>query len=113
MTGDKYQAIILFSLVFAVIIVIFFFTSFDVKLIVSLRNFWEIVAVVLFSVVFLIVSSKFIEKVTNSEAIKRKIFHLGPIVIIPIIYFLSPRILVIILSPAFSLLLLLEVIRFQ
>lgn len=113
MKGDKHQAIILFSLVFSVIIVVFFFASFDVSLIISLRNFWQIVGAVLFSVIFLIVGSKLIDKVTDSEAAKRKIFHLGPIIIVPIMYCLNPQILAIILSPAFSLLLLLEVIRFQ
>lgn len=49
----------------------------------------------------------------SSEAVRRKIFHIGPILIVPLVYSLNKQILIFILVASFAALLLLEVVRYH
>jgi hypothetical protein len=71
------------------------------------------VAVTALSILFLGVADRFTKHLTSMEAVRRKIFHIGPILIIPIVHFLNNSVLILIIAPAFSLLLLLEMVRYH
>jgi peptidoglycan/LPS O-acetylase OafA/YrhL len=107
------QLTIIFSFVFGALITVYYLFSFDVMAILTEKHLWLCAGITIVSLLFLAVAGKAVSKWTNSEAVRRKIFHVGPILCLPIIHHLNQELLPLILVAAFAALLLLEVIRYH
>lgn len=109
----KYQLTIVFSFIFGVLITAYYLAYFDAMAILTEKDVWLCAGITIVSLLMLAVAGQAVCKWTNSEAVRRKIFHVGPILCLPIIHHLNHHLLPFILVVAFSVLLLLEVIRYH
>ncbi len=95
------QYIIILTIIFSIFMAIYTCYCYDVISIIHSPYFGSCLAIVAFSVLFLYVVSRPLNHFDIAEAVRRKIFHIGPILVIPIVSHLNNDLLVLILSGGF------------